>query len=202
MEWSKQRDSSQITVRNKQEIAGVIEVIWLDQKYGIRRTIERRLYRYNLHSVEAYEIFSISIIRAIEYLSVYEEIPNFVAWLKITSRNIISEKSRKELRQKNIAQKMRQNGVSSPPEGESSLDSRSQLAKVLIDGLNEPDKSILLLKADGLTWKEVCIELSKKGLLNGRRPTDNTTIERIKKKGNRTFNKLKNLIDEAQKLHR
>ena len=88
------------------------------------------------------------------------------------------------------------------PEKEDLGSSDGRLAMLLVERLDEPDRSIILLKANGLSWKMVCVELSKRGLLGDDNPINPTTIERIKKKGQRTSKRLRNLIEEAGKLHK
>lgn len=203
MEKPKYRGSPPIAVRNRQEIKEVIGKIWASQEHGVKGSIDRRLYQYNLTSIEANEIFSDAVIRAIKHLGQNEDIPNFVAWLKLTSYNIIREKSKKELRQAKIVQKMqRKNDFLPSTEASRFSRSENEFASLLVNRLSEPEKSIIHLMSEGLSWKKICIELSKKGLLAKETATNPVTIERIKKRGHRTANKLKLLIEEANKLHR
>lgn len=193
-----------ITVRNRQELETAIEIIWLSQKYGLKKSIEHKLYRYNLRSYEASDILSDTVMRAIRYLEENKEITNVVGWLRLTSYNIIREKSRQEVKQAKLAGKLfKQNDLQTAIDATKfNSDESAQLATLLTEGLSEPERSIILLMADNLTWKEICIQLSNRGLLQKESATDPKTIERIKKKGNRTAHKLKNLIKEADKLYK
>lgn len=202
MEKSKDRGSPTIAVQNRQELESAIELVWLSPEYGLAKAVEYRLYKYSLHLYEPSDIIAEAFQRAAAHLEKNKEIPNLVAWLKLASYNIIRERKRLEAKQTVLLQRLRSgddNSWSSVGESSLSSDENSRLATLLTEGLQEPDRSIILLRAESLSWREVCIKLAEQGLLKGS-ATDPRTIERVKKRGNRAASKLRNLIQEADKL--
>jgi DNA-directed RNA polymerase specialized sigma24 family protein len=200
MEKSKEKG---ISVRNLQEIDAAVNALFRDQKYGLVKFINSKLYRYRLHSYEANDIFSDAIVRAIAYLENNDEIPNIVGWLKKTCHNIIREESRKEEKKTALIRELRKADNFMQPMDTSKFSSDAiRLAKLLTESLSEREQTIIFLMANELSWREICIHLSEKGLLAKESATEPRTIERIKKQGNRTASKLRNLIKEAEKLNK
>jgi DNA-directed RNA polymerase specialized sigma24 family protein len=207
MEKSKDQGIPAIPVRNQQEINAVIRALLREQKYGLIKFIEYKLYKYNLHSYEADDIISDAIARAIAYLKNNEEIPNIVAWLKVTCYNIIREKSRKEKRQTALIQKLRKvdnslYSTDTPTDTSRFSSDETKFANLLTKSLSELERAILSLMSKELSWREICVRLSEKEFLAKESATEPKTIERIKKKGNRATSKLRNLIKEAEKLNK
>ena len=162
--------------------AAVIEVLGKNNPhaYSTISFIQRSLLQFNLATqFEAHEILNDAYVRGREFIQSGGIIRNPHSWLKSTSLNIIRENSRKQKKEPPVDPEVAEL-ISCLRTLEDSVVSHEEIHNkwnVLLSSLRElgcqdPEGAKLLrLRAQGLSWKEIHLQLVKE---NGEAPSEST----------------------------
>lgn len=200
MDQSKNIKNPAITVCNQQDLHDEVIKIWSEPGCKLRKGIKYRLHNYKLRDLEASDVFTEAVLRAAKYLEKNGEISNLIGWLTKASNLIIFEHNKSRRKQLLLTQKLsNKDYFLEDEELYSFTDDQKRIALILINGLDPLKKSIVLWRIEGLKWKEVCIQLAKENLINEWELNDPKTIEKIRKIGRRSLDRIKRLIREASR---
>ena len=196
-----------IPLSSLQELSDALDQDWQSPDCMLRKSIKGQLYRYGLTTYDASEILNESVSRAIRHLEVKGRIPDLLGWLRNASHKIIQEEYRKKKYRKKAVKKLsnkdelvaRTDIESFSDEDE---DKKMNLVHKLLNGLDPLEKSIIEWKSQGLSWKNICKKLADEDLITFEELNDQKTLERIKRRGNRALQKMKSLIQEANKVYK
>jgi RNA polymerase sigma factor (sigma-70 family) len=135
----------------------------------LKNFIKRNLQQFNLHNIEVNEVVHITYLRGVKLIEDGEEIKNPIAWIRVTSFNVIRELSRKQKKHQpvdsnSIEYQMDLQQLSYDFTLEDADDADIKLLKLALQKLEPKDRQLLVLwKVEDLSWKEVVKRLASCG---------------------------------------
>lgn len=148
--------------------------------------IERSLRQLNIYNYEVGDIISEVCLRGQKFIS-REPIKNPGAWIRVTSYNIICEISRIQKKEILIDSNLIESNLKLRKYENAMLEQDNQqelkMLKQALQTIKESDRKILLLRAEGLSWKEVT-----KYLESDEKVLQHTTV---RQRGKRALEKLR-----------
>lgn len=129
--------------------------------------IERRLAQFNLsESVTAIDILNEAYLRGVRLIDNGKHIDNPLAWIRVTSYNIIREYSRESKKNFHLEESM----IGSPTDynllNYQDINTDLEMVLLALEKLDEVEKEILRLKIiEQLKWKEILQVLKQKGII-------------------------------------
>lgn len=157
--------------------------------------VERSLAQFNLSdSYNSIEVINEAYLRGTKLISNGECIDNPLAWIRVTSYNIIREYSRDIQRDLSFEESKGNydNNSSSIPNEE--ILSELKRVKQAFNRLNEQDRELLQLKViDNLSWREIIKYLKNKGALVKNEAT-------LRKRKHRALQSLRKIYHSLKKV--
>lgn len=119
--------------------------------------VERSLTQFNLSgSYSSIEVINEAYLRGRKLIENGERIENPLAWIRVTSYNIIREYSRRSQRSLFLEESWVEDEVNSNLISNEEILSEFERVKLAFNRLNEQDRELLQLKViDNLSWREI-----------------------------------------------
>jgi DNA-directed RNA polymerase specialized sigma24 family protein len=162
----------------------------------IPRVIAGAIRRYGLlGQCDVEEVISEAYFRTIHAIELGKKILNLEAWILVTSKHIILEKSRSKL--KKLSREISLDAVDIlVDESDRSLDddffeSISTL-KTVLNNLPEKDHLIVIRRMEGISWQKIQSELSDKGYVE--------SLENLRKRYGRIISRLRSDYEKKRML--
>ncbi|MDY6901541.1 MAG: sigma-70 family RNA polymerase sigma factor [Cyanobacteriota bacterium] len=156
--------------------------------------VERSLAQFNLtDSHNSIEVINEAYLRGRRLIKNGERIDNPLAWIRVTSYNIIREYSRERKKFSYLEESWVEDKVDLNLVPNEEILSEFKRVNLAFNRLNEQDRELLQLKViENLTWREIIKYLTKKGVFIDNEP-------KLRKRKHRALKMLRKIYHSLKK---
>ncbi|MEL6457435.1 MAG: sigma-70 family RNA polymerase sigma factor [Cyanobacteria bacterium J06621_15] len=157
--------------------------------------VERSLAQFNLgDSYDYIDVINEAYIRGTKLISTGQTIENPLAWIRVTSYNIIRELSRERKKSSYLEESWVEDEVHSSNISNEEILFEFKRVNLAFNRLNEQDRKILRLKIiDNLSWREIMHNLQAEGI-----PIRNEAT--LRKRKHRALQSLRKIYHSLKKF--